>query len=88
MRSVVSFEMNSNWTLDMPLVHGEPFFPQSFHLTHIRITFMDFDDCISLFYHLGSQLHSLFVDIGHVSLYKLRVMSQMPLVKKAISFEI
>jgi hypothetical protein len=84
MRTIVSFELLSDCVLLSPPNHEELFFPQSLHLTDVHIAFCKFDDCVRLFYQLGSQLHSLSVTIAHVSVCTDIIMSQMVLVNDSV----
>ncbi|CAF1300919.1 unnamed protein product [Adineta steineri] len=69
LRSVQSFELDDNCVLVKTLADDELRFHQLTRLTHIRISFWNFDACIHLLNQLGSQLHSFIVTIGQVSDY-------------------
>ena len=63
MRSIISFELDDDCILPKLANNDELFFPQSPHLTHIRVTLRFFDECIHLLNQLGSQLHSFTVSL-------------------------
>jgi len=63
MLSIISFELDEDCILPYLVNDDDLFFPQSSHLTHIRVTLRHFDDCILLLTQLGSQLHSFAVSL-------------------------
>jgi len=69
MRSVQSFELDENCMLTKALGDDILRSDQITRLTHIRISFSDFDQCVDLLNELGSQLQSFTVNIGYVSDY-------------------
>jgi hypothetical protein len=69
MRSVQSFELDENCMLTTALGDDILRSDQVTRLTHIRISFSDFDQCVDLLNELGSQLQSFTVNIGYVSDY-------------------
>jgi hypothetical protein len=67
MRSVQSFELDDNCMVYEMLSDNELRFHQVTQLTHIRISFGSFYQCIHLLNQLGSQLHSFIVTIATIS---------------------
>lgn len=66
MRFVQSFELDSNCFVVKTLRHDELRFGQVIHLTHLQMSFWDFDQCVHLLNQLGLQLHSFEVTIRSV----------------------
>ncbi|CAF3503041.1 unnamed protein product [Rotaria sp. Silwood1] len=64
MRFVQSLELDDNCMLTGALNDDEFYFPQAIRLTHIRISFWTFNQCVHLLIQLGSQLDSFTVTIG------------------------
>ncbi|CAF3562076.1 unnamed protein product [Rotaria socialis] len=65
--SIVSFELEDDCILTNIFNDDDLFFPESIHLTHIRITLFKFEHCICLLNQLGSQLCSFVVNVMFVS---------------------
>jgi hypothetical protein len=78
MRSVVSFELDSDWLSPSIFNDRELFFPQSIQLTHIRIRLCYFDDCICLLKQLGQQLYAFIVSIVYVDGTEFRLICKIP----------
>ncbi|CAF0823531.1 unnamed protein product [Adineta steineri] len=81
MRSIVSFELGDNCILPKLLTSDELFFPQSPHLTHLRITLWSFDDCIRLLSQLGLQLRSFVVNLVFICIREYDTIPQMALIR-------
>ncbi|CAF3926498.1 unnamed protein product [Rotaria sp. Silwood1] len=77
MRFVISFELDKDYILPTLVNDDNLFFPQSSHLTHIRITLRYFNDCILLLNQLGAQLHSLSVSVTLINIRQYRTISRM-----------
>jgi hypothetical protein len=88
MRSVQSFELDDRCMLVESLGDDELRFDQVIRLTHIRISFFDFNQCIHLLNQLGSQLHSFTVNIEYISEYDRDLISKIRLVSKISRFDI
>jgi len=89
MRSILSFELDEDCILPRLDSDGDLFFPQSPHLTHIRITLREFDDCIRLLNQLGSQLQSFAVSFVFPCLRQnSNTISRMTLVNICFQFTI
>jgi hypothetical protein len=92
MRSVISFELDEDCILPTLVNDDDLFFPQSSHLTHIRITLRYLNDCIHLLNQLGAQLHSFAVSFTHTNTrqYKtiLRIKSRITSVNICFQFSI
>jgi hypothetical protein len=69
MRSIQSFELDDSCMLAGALFDGELWFDQVIRLTHIRISFFDFYQCIHLLNKLGSQLRSFTVNVRYLWKY-------------------
>jgi hypothetical protein len=67
MHSIVSIELDDDCVFAVRPSQERLFFPQSPHLTHVRVALYGFDDCVRLFNQLGRQLHSLSVKMLFVS---------------------
>ncbi|CAF4263237.1 unnamed protein product [Adineta steineri] len=80
MRSVISFELDDDCILPKLLTSDELFFPQSPHLSHLRITLWSFAECIRLLRQLGSQLHSFVVHMSFICIREPDTISQMALI--------
>ncbi|CAF3201995.1 unnamed protein product [Rotaria sp. Silwood2] len=76
-RSVISFELDEDCILPTLVNNDDLFFPQSSHLTHIRITLRYFNDCIHLLNQLGAQLHSFGVSFTHTNIRQYRTISRI-----------
>ena len=63
-------------------------FHQVTPLTHIRISLLNFDQCIHLLNQLGSQLHSFIVTIVLVSNYQSPALSKIRSVSRISGFNI
>jgi hypothetical protein len=61
--SIISFELDDDCILTNIFNNDGLFFPESIHLTHIRITLFQFEHCIYLLNQLGSQLCSFVVNV-------------------------
>lgn len=59
MRSVQSFEIDDNCIVNERLDANQLRFDQVIQLTHLRISFWNFNQCVHLLNQLGCQLHSL-----------------------------
>ncbi|CAF1467634.1 unnamed protein product [Rotaria sordida] len=77
MRSIISFELDEDCVLPRLVSDDDLFFPQSPHLTHIRVTLRYFDDCIHLLNQLGSQLYSFTVSLVYSSIRESNMISRM-----------
>ena len=66
MRSVESFELDDNCFLTGRFLYGQLGFDQVIRLTHLRISFWNFNECLYLLKQLSSQLHSFSVTIGYI----------------------
>jgi hypothetical protein len=86
MHSVVSFELDDDCVLQN-IFTDELFFHQSIHLTDIRITLFEFEQCICLLNQLSSQLSSLTVSVMSVRLRDVRFLSEMKSVSNVHLFE-
>lgn len=64
MRQVQSFELDDNCLLSSSITGDQLRIPEAVQLTHIRISFWDFEQCVGLLIQFGSQLHSLTVTIA------------------------
>lgn len=82
MRSIQSFELDDRCMLARALFDDELRFDQVIRLTHIRISFFTFNQCIHLLKQLGSQLHSFTVNIRYISQYETDLISKIRLVSK------
>jgi len=82
MRSIQSFEFDDRCMLAGALFDDELRFDQVIRLTHIRISFFNFNQCIHLLNQLGSQLHSFTVNIRYISQYETDLISKIRLVSK------
>ena len=88
MRSVQSFELDDNCMLYGMLSDNELRFHQVTQLTHIRISFGSFYQCIHLLNQLGSQLHSFIVTIATVSADNPYIYWKIESVSKTSQFNI
>jgi len=88
MRYVQSFELDDNCMLSGTLNDRELYFPQAIRLTHIRISFWNFDLCVHLLIQLGSQLQSFTVTIATVTEHQHRLNSEIRSVSNISRFDI
>jgi hypothetical protein len=88
MRSIVSFELDEDCVLPKLVSDDDLFLSQSPHLTHIRVTLNDFDNCIRLLNQLGSQLHSFAVNITYTVIRERDTTSRMASVNNYFQFNI
>ena len=86
MSSIISFEFEPACAVKIPADYEQFFFPQSDNLTHISITFDEFDDCVRLLNQIGAKLHSFDVSIMHVRLFQRLDLSQISLVNNFVFF--
>ncbi|CAF3333006.1 unnamed protein product [Rotaria sp. Silwood1] len=80
MSSIISFEFGPNCVASIPPSDELLSFPQSHNLTHICITFRQFDDCVRLLNQIGAQLHSFDVSIMRVRLSRGFDLSEISLI--------
>jgi len=88
MRSVQSFELDENCMLIGTLGDDILRSDQETRLTHICISFSDFDQCVDLLNQLSSQFQSFTVNIGYVSDYTSSSSSNIRSVNNISSFNV
>jgi hypothetical protein len=88
MRSVESFELDDNCILTESFEDNQLRFDQVIRLTHIRISFLNFDQCVYLLKQMGSQLHSFTVTIGYVFEQEPDLITKIRSVSKIYRFNI
>ncbi|CAF1686998.1 unnamed protein product [Rotaria magnacalcarata] len=75
--SIVSFELDDDCILTNIFNDDDLFFPESIHLTYIRITLFEFKHCICLLNQLGSQLCSFVVNMMFVSVPDVSIFAKI-----------
>jgi hypothetical protein len=88
MRFVQSFELDDNCMLNGTFNDDQLCLPQANRLTHIRISFWNFDQCVHLLIQLGSQLHSFTVTIATLTEHQHRLNSEIRSVSNISRFDI
>jgi hypothetical protein len=88
MSSIISFEFDPACAVEIPADYDRFFFPQSDNLTHISITFHEFDDCVRLLNQIGAKLNSFDVNIMRVRLFQGLDLSKISLVSNFFYFVI
>jgi hypothetical protein len=88
MHSVQSFEMDENCILLENFYSNGLLFAQTNQLTHIRISFWDFGQCVHLLNEIGSQLHSFTVTITRVFEHQSHLNTEISSVNNISRFDI
>ncbi len=88
MSSIQSFELDDNCIVSEIFPNDEWRFHQATRLTHIRISFLNFEQCIYLLNQLGSQLHSFIVTVFIVCNYQSPELSKIRSVSGVSGFNI
>ena len=88
MSSIRSFELDDNCIMSEIFANDEWRFHQGTQLTHIRISFLNFEQCIHLLNQLGFQLHSFIVTIVFVAGDPSSALSKIQSVSGISSFNI
>jgi hypothetical protein len=79
MHSIISIELDDDCVFAVRPSEEGLFFPQSPHLTHVRLALYGFDHCVRLFNQLGGQLHSLSMTLLNVNRSRTQILSEVAL---------
>lgn len=82
MSSIEAFELDDNCIVTERFNDNELGFGKANRLTHLRLSFWSFDECVYLLTKLDIQLHSFTVTIGHIFQHDTNIFSKIMSVSK------